>query len=275
MHFLNGKLVEEQDLMVSVRDLGFARGYAIFDFLLTYPSQRPFMLSRHIDRLFNSACLIGLYIPWSKEEVTEWVMQTLHANQEGEKQIKIMLSGGISNSLLPTSKLPTIAIIVDPRHYLPRDYYDLGAGIVMDKFTRNNPDAKTNNYIEGVKQAQKAQTINAIEAVYYDDRQVFEASTSNIFALIGGRLVTPKSNVLQGITRDVLLEILKLDVPIALEDFRLEELLAAEEVFLTGSNKEVLPITKIDGKDVGDGKVGIVTKEVMKQFQEFTLSDRW
>jgi branched-chain amino acid aminotransferase len=268
--------VEERDLMVSVRDLGFARGYAVFDFLITYPSRRPFMLAKHIDRLFNSAHLIGLSMPWSKEEIGGWVTQTLTANQaEGEKQIKIMVSGGISDSLLPSSKAPTIAIIVDPRHFLPREYYEHGAGILMDKYTRDTPGAKTNNYIEGVKEAQKAQRINAIEAVYYDDHKVFEASSSNIFALIGGRLLTPKSDVLPGITRDVLMEILKIDIPVALADFKLEELLAAEEVFLTASNKEVLPITKIDGKDVGAGKVGAVTKEVMRQFKEFTLSDRW
>jgi len=278
VHFLNGKLVHEHDLMISVRDLGFARGYAIFDFLVTYPTRRPFMLSKHIDRLFNSAQLIGLSMPWSKQEIAEWVLQTLAANSEdegGEKQIKVTVSGGISDSLLPVSKDSTLAIVVDPRHFLPRELYDQGAGIIMDKYTRYSPGAKTNNYIEGVKEAQVAQRQNAIEAVYYDDHQVFEASSSNIFALIDGRLLTPKSNVLSGITREVLLDILELDVPIELADFRLEDLLAAEEVFLTGSNKEVLPITRIDGQPVGSGKVGPLTKAAMTQFQQFTQSDKW
>jgi len=155
IHFLNGKFVEEKDLMVSVRDLGFARGYAIFDFLVTYPSRRPFMLSKHIDRLFNSASLIGLSLPWSKEDVKGWVIQTLATNNEGgEKQVKITVSGGRSDSLLPSSKIPTIAIVVDPRHFLPGEYYEQGAGIIMDKHTRYSPGAKTNNYIEGVKEAQ-------------------------------------------------------------------------------------------------------------------------
>ena len=276
IHFLNGKLVGEKELTVSIRDLGFSRGYAVFDFFVTYPPQRPFMLSKHIERLFNSASLIGLPMPWSRDEIKAWVMQVLDANKsDDEKQIKIIISGGVSNSLLPSPGATTIAIIVDPRHYLPPDYYENGAGIIMDKHTRYVPGAKTNNYIEGVKEAQIAQKINAIEAVYYDDEQVFEGSSSNIFALINGKLLTPKSNVLPGITREVLLEILKLDVPVELADFGSGELMAATEVFLTGSNKEVLPITKIDGKDVGDGKVGAATQKAMEQFKEFTLSERW
>ncbi len=145
----------------------------------------------------------------------------------------------------------------------------------MDKHTRYAPEAKSNNYIEGVKQAQVAQKTEAIEAVYCSDEQVFEGSSSNIFALIDGKLLTPRSNVLSGITRGVLLEILKLDVPVEMADFPVKQLLAAKEVFLSGSNKEILPITKIDGNYVGDGRVGNITKEVMKQFKEYTLSDRW
>jgi branched-chain amino acid aminotransferase len=276
IHFLNGKFVGEKELTVSVRDLGFSRGYAVFDFFITYLSQRPFMLSKHIERLFNSANLIGLPILWSRDEIKTWVMQVLDANKSSdEKQIKIIISGGVSDSLLPLPNATTIAIVVDPRHYLPANLYEKGAGIIMDKHTRYVPGAKTNNYIEGVKEAQLAQKINAIEAVYYDDAQVFEGSSSNIFALINGKLLTPKSNVLPGITREVLLEVFKLDVAVELVDFGLAELMAATEVFLTGSNKEVLPITKIDGKNVGDGKVGVITQEAMRQFKEFTLSDRW
>jgi branched-chain amino acid aminotransferase len=276
MHFLNGKLVEEKDLVISVRDLGFTRGYAVFDFLITYPSHRPFMLSKHIDRLFNSATMIGLSVPWTKEQIKEWVMQTLDANNDGsEKQIKIIISGGSAPALLPLPNATTIAIMVDPRNAFPAEYYEQGAGIIMDKHMRYLPSAKTNNYIEGVKQAQRAKDIGAIEAVYYDETQVFEGTSSNIFAVIDGKLLTPKTNILLGITRGVLLEILTLPIPVEVADFGLEALLLAKEVFLASSNKEVMPITKIDGNAVGDGKVGAITKEVMQQFAAFTSSHTW
>lgn len=275
VHFLNGKFVFENKLVVSARDVGFSRGFAVFDFLITYPHHRPFKLAEHINRLFNSANHINLPIPWTKEQVTSWVKETLDKNQtEGEKSIKIIISGGVSNTMLPAEE-PTIIIMIDQRHKYPQENYKKGTGIMTVKFHRYIPEAKTNNYIEGMKQTQIAERIGAIEPVFYDDTQVFEGSNSNIFAVINNKLVTPKSNILQGITRAVLLEILKLDMPIEARDFTLEELLNADEVFMTASGKEITPVTKIDGKNVGNGKVGKITKEVIDQFREYTLSDRW
>jgi len=274
-HFLNGKLVEEKELFVSARDLGFARGFAVFDFLITYNNQRPFMLKNHINRLFDSAKLIGLSMPWSKKQVEQWVVKTLDANKNGkEKAIKIIVSGGASNSLLPAGK-PTIVITVDNRNPFPAEYYEKGVGITTVKHSRHIPEAKTNNYIEAVKQMQVAKKFKAVEAVYYDDKQVFEGASSNVFALIGGKLITPKTNVLQGVTRGVLLKILKMNIPVEEKDFTLAQLMKAKEVFLTASNKEVMPVIKINGKSVGSGKVGEITKEAMKQFKNFTLSNKW
>ena len=274
-HFLNGKFVSEEQFIISPRDVGFSRGYAVFDFLKTYPHHRPFKLKEHIDRLFNSAHLIGLKMPWSKEQVQKWVLETLKANNtDEEKFIKIFVSGGISNTMLP-SENPTIAILIDPTVQYPKEQYEKGIGVITVKHERYNPAAKSNNYIEGVKQTQQAQTIGAVEPVYYSDTQVFEGSNSNIFAAISGKLLTPKTNILAGITRTVLMEILKLDIPLEVKDFTLDDLLHAEEAFLTGSGKEITPITSVDGKPLGNGTVGATTKEVMKQFREYTLSDLW
>lgn len=275
VHLLNGKFISEKELVVSARDVGFSRGYAVFDFLITYPHHKPFKLALHITRLFNSASYINLRVPWTKEQVAEWVKETLGKNQSGdEKSIKMIISGGVSNTMLP-GDTPTIVIIVDPRHKYPKEISEKGIGIITVKFHRYIPEAKTNNYIEGMKQAQQAKKVGAEEPVFYDDTQIFEGSNSNIFAVIDHKLATPKSNILSGITREVLLETLKLDIPIEARDFSLDELLNAQEVFMTSSGKEIIPVTKIDGKNVGNGEVGKVTKEVMNQFREYTLSDKW
>jgi branched-chain amino acid aminotransferase len=132
VHFLNGDLILEKELSISPRDLGFSRGYAVFDFLKTYPHHRPFKLKEHIDRLFNSAGLIGLQIPWSKEQVQDWVLKTLEANKaEGEKFIKIIISGGVSNTMLPGD--PTIVILVDKATEYPREQYEKGVGVIAVK----------------------------------------------------------------------------------------------------------------------------------------------
>lgn len=274
-HFLNGKFVSEEQLTISPRDVGFSRGYAVFDFLKTYSHHRPFRLKEHIDRLFNSADLIGLKIPYSKEQVQRWVLETLEANNtDEEKFVKIFVSGGISNTMLP-SENPTIAILIDPATQYPKEQYEKGIGVITIKHERYNPAAKSNNYIEGVKQTQKAQTIGASEPIYYSDTQVLEGSNSNIFAVINGKLLTPKSTILEGITRSVLLEILKLNIPIEVKDFTLDDLFHADEAFLTGSGKEITPITSIDGKPLGNSNVGTITKEAISQFREYTSSDLW
>jgi branched-chain amino acid aminotransferase len=276
IHFLNGSFVHEDDLKISVRDIGFTRGYAIFDFLITYPTRRPFKLSRHIGRLYNSASLIELSMPWEKTQVRNWVIETLSKNEGADdKGIKILISGGVSNTLIPDPTTPTIAIVIDPHKPFPKEYYENGVNIITTKHTRYTPDAKTNNYIEAVRQIQAAQKIGAIEPVYYNDLQVFEGSNSNIFALVDGCLITPRSNILGGITREVLLEILKLPVSVEERDFTHADLMVANEVFLTSSNKEVMPVTKIDEKPVGTGRVGNITKEAMKQFRDYTLSNEW
>ncbi len=286
VHYLNGKFVEEKDLLISPRDIGFSRGYAVFDFLVTYGG-RPFMLGAHLDRLYNSAKLVGLNISMSKKELHNAVLKTLAANNyplgrsasKSEKSIKVAVSGGIPNAVppvgLPTKGNETVIIMVDDVHLLPRKMFDVGAHYGLVKFRRYTPQAKTNDYTEAMIQIQKGQRTHQIEPIYYDDTQVYEASTSNVFALVGGELLTPKSNVLGGVTRDVLLKILKLKIPVKKADFKLEDLRRATEVFITASNKDILPVTKLAGKKVGNGKVGPVTKECMRQFTEFVQSNKW
>lgn len=286
IHFLNGKFVEEKDLVLSVRDLGFTRGYAVFDFLITYQRHQPFMISRHMDRLFKSANLINLSIPWTKKQVHMWVIDTLaknpynETNEVKEKSIRIMISGGVSSSLLSDSSKTTIAILVDDRHELPREVFEKGVNIITVKFLRYAPSAKSNNYIEAVKNTPRANEQHAFETVYYYDTeacrdQVLEGATSNIFAVIKGRLVTPKTSVLVGVTRGVILDILKISIPLEIADFSIDELREADEVFLTASNKEILPVTKIDGVLVGKGLVGPITKEAIGQFASYVSSGGW
>lgn len=275
IYFFNGKLVSAEQLAISPHDLGFSRGYAVFDFLKTYPHHRPFKLQEHVDRLFHSASLIGLQIPWEKADVRGWIMKTLEANETAEEKfIRIIISGGKSSTMLP-SEDPTVVILVDPAVQYPEEHYEKGTGVIAVKHTRYIPAAKSNNYIEGVKQTQNAKKLGAIESIYYSETQVFEGSNSNIFALIGGKLLTPASNILEGVTRGVLLQILKLDVSVEVRDFTFSELLSAAEVFLTGSGKEVTPVTRIDNKLVSDGTVGSVTKEVMRQYKVYVSSNLW
>lgn len=268
IHFLNGKFVSEGELLISPRDLGFIRGYAVADFIVTYKN-RPFKLSAHIDRLFKSAEIIGLQIPWSKTQLEEWVHETLERNdKDSEKTIKIVVSGGISHSM-HHAKVPTLVMIISQRIHHPASYYENGVRAIAINYKRQYPEAKHTHYVEAMRQFAKVKNDEITEIIYYDDSQVFEGAGCNLFAVINGTLMTTKSNIVDGITRNVLLEILHLDIPIEVRDFTFDELMKASEVFLTGSSSEVRGVVEINGAAVGKGKVGKITKEVSKQFKEY------
>ncbi len=272
MHYLNGSFVSEEELLISPRDLGYSRGYGVFEYLITY-NGRPFLINEHLERLYASASDIALTLPWKKSELSALVYETLSKNVSGEeKSIKITVSGGVSSSLRMEQE-PTLIIMIDPRPEYSLDRYEQGIEVHTVLHTRYSPSTKTLNYIEAVKQMQIRKGTGTVEPLYYNEQQVFEGARSNIFARFGDQLLSPKQNVLSGITRNCFLSFFNMEgITTQLADFSLDMLRTADEVFFTGTPIEILPITKIDGLPVGKGGVGEVTKEAMRQFKNFTRS---
>jgi len=268
IHFLNGQFVDKDHLLISPRDLGYSRGYAAFDFMIT-SGGRPFMIDRHMDRLFNSCRAISLHTPWSKQQVADWVQQTIDANELGNEDMvmRIIISGGSSGTLTP-AKMPTIVIVVEPRIFCPPEDYANGVRILLTEFDRYEPHAKTTNYVQAIR-VMNAAPEDVDEIIYFSDNMVREGTRSNIFAVINGILTTPKTGMLGGVTRSVILNDLELSTQTEARDFTVQELLSATEVFITATGKEVMPVTKINDDSVGDGTVGDVTKEVMTKFKDF------
>lgn len=276
-HSLNGMLVPEEKLLVSGRDIGLLRGYGVFDFLITYQGGKPFHLRDHLRRLYHSASLIELDIPYAPSTLFGWVEEAIAANQWlSEKSIRIVVTGGVGPDAITASlENPTVLVVIDPLHTYPDEYYQEGVGVITSNFTRYEPSSKSLNYLDAVRKLKRARNEGAIEVVYHDEALVFEGATSNIFAVLDGELRTPKTGILPGITAQVLLEILDLEISLKTVDFSISDLLRADEVFLSASNKEIMPVTKINGQPVGNGKVGPITNEVMKQFRAYTYSTAW
>jgi len=272
--YLNGKFINESELLISPRDLGYSRGYGVFEYLRTYKG-KPFKLKEHIDRLFASTKLIELKHSFSYKEIEDAINKLIELNNDGqEKSIRIHISGGISDSMYQI-KEPTIIIFMDPfKAKNPKIYSD---GVVLNtvKYTRDIPQAKNFNYIEGIKQAHLNKAKGIFEPLYYSEGQVFETSNSNIFAVKDGKLYTPKSNVFYGSARGVIVNNLKDKFEIIEEDFNLDFLLNADEVFLASGGKEVAPVVKIDDNLIGDGKVGETTLLVLKSFKEYVDLGNW
>jgi branched-chain amino acid aminotransferase len=268
IHFLNGQIVTEDHLLISPRDLGYSRGYAAFEFMIT-SGGRPFMIERHVDRLFNSCQTISLSVPWSKQQIANWVQETVNANElrDEDMVMRIIVSGG-SSGTLTSAKMPTIVIIVEARMVCPPEDYANGVRILLTEFDRYEPQAKTTNYMHAIR-VMKAAPHDVDEIIYFSNNVVREGTRCNLFALINGVLTTPKMGILGGITRGVILNDLGLSIHVKARDFTVQELLTATEVFITATGKEVMPVTKINDAPVGNGMVGDVTKEVMSKFKSF------
>ena len=270
-HYLNGEYVTEDKLLVSPRDLGFTRSFAVFTKIKTC-NGRPFKLKEHLLRLLKSARLINLEHVYDLDKLTKIVNETFDRNNDGkEKTFKIMLSGGVSDFMYQSAEA-TLIIIVDLSKPRKAEIYTEGVKVNLVKFTRYIPEAKSTNYIEGVRQTKIGIKNGAFEPVFYSDKQVYEGSNSNIFAIKNNKIYTPKNDVYLGILRGVLLEDLKDKLKIIEKDFDLDFLLNADEVFITGSGKEIVPVVKADDYIIGDGKVGEITKLVIKEFREFLKS---
>ena len=269
-YYIDGDFVPADRAMLPVNDLAVLRGFGVFDFLRTYGG-RPFHLLDHIQRLKQSAEQIGLRCPWSVEEIESIVGQTLQRNNYQEANIRILVTGGTSQDFITPEGKPRLIVMVTPLITMPAEWYEQGIKIITASVERLVPGAKSIDYIPAILALQRAFQNSAVEAVYLDGADnVLEGTTSNVFMFDSGKFVTPNRDILGGITRKVVLGLVQTRFAVELRDIALKELLAADEVFLCSSNKEIVPVVKVDDTVIGDGKPGRHTSEVMAMFAEYT-----
>ena len=268
-YYIDGKFVSSEQAVIPVNDLAILRGYGIFDFLRTY-NGRPLFLEEHIERLQRSAKQIGLTLLWSKTQLIDIVNQTLNKNNYRESNVRVVVTGGTSPDYITPQGKPRLLVLVTELPEQPQWWYTDGVKVITIYSRRNIPAAKSIDYITATIALKEARSKNAIEALYVDrDGYVLEGTTSNLFIFRGDRLVTPGKAVLSGITRKIVLmltaEIFKTEI----RDVAVDELLTADEVFITGSNKEIVPVVRVDDTAIGNGKPGHRTRAVMKAFAAY------
>jgi len=268
--YCDGTFCRADEAVIPVTDLSVLRGFGVFDFLRSYGG-RPFHLEAHIARLERSARLLGIPLPVSPDALTDLVHETLRRNDHEESNIRIILTGGVStDGFIPDGK-PRLLIMVTPVAVIPESWYTKGVKIVTIPYSRYMPGAKSINYIHAIHAMQEARTQGAIEALYVKpDGHATECTTSNLFACRGGKMITSGSTILPGITRQVILDMPELSGILEIGDMQLDDVLTADEVFLTASNKEVVPIVTIDDNRIGTGRPGEMTRRVMRLFAEYT-----
>lgn len=272
IYYIDGNFVDENAAVLPVSDLAILRGYAVFDFLRTY-NGNPFHLEAHLRRLRNSAALIGLGCPWSLEELSSIVDQTLARNNYAESNIRLLITGGESEDSISPGQNPRLLVMVRPVKAFPETWYKEGTKIITARLNRYIPGAKSTDYIRAIVTLKDAEAAGAIESVYVNKAdQVLEGTTSNLFIVRGNSVITPADEILPGITRDVLLDILKPELPLELRPVPRQELLESDEVFMASSTKEVVPVVQVDDQLIGNRTPGPVTLKAMEMFRNYTSS---
>lgn len=268
--YLNGKYVPLDQACLPLNDLGIVRGYGVFDFLRTYNGV-PFKLREHVQRLQKSAQLIGLNLPWSTEELEAIAQDTLTRNTFPESNIRIVVTGGSSTDFITPLGQPSLMVIITPVSEYPRDYYEQGVKAITVQIDRFFPTAKTLNYISAIGALQQAKQTHAVEALYVNQQShVLEGTTTNLFVFRGSQLITPKENILNGITRAVVLELANDKFDVLEQPIYHSELSRCDEAFITSSTKELMPIVQIDDLQISDGKPGKNTQLLMDLFHRYT-----
>ncbi len=270
--YMDGELVAADEARVSVRDLALLRGYGIFDYLRTY-NRRPFHLEEHLYRLQRSARLIDLAFPWSVEELSSIAMKTLDKNSMyKECDIRLVVTGGVSQSNYLPEGAPGLFILVQELSPLPTSLYTKGAKVTTVHDARYCTGAKTLNYIPAILAMKEAKKRGAVEALYVNPQgYILEGTTSNVFFVSGNTLITPALEILPGITRKVVLYLAKDMLTIEERAVHKDELRLMDEVFITASNKEIMPVTGVDTLEFGGGP-GEKTRRIMEGFRQYTKS---
>ena len=280
--FVDGKFVDEKKAVVSVFDHGLLYGDGVFEGIRAY-NGRVFKLSEHVDRLFYSAKAILLKIPMSHRAICAAVREACKRNKIRDGYIRLVVTRGAGTLGLDPNRCskPQVIIIADKIQLYPETFYKKGLEIVTVPTTRNhtnavNPAIKSLNYLNNILAKIEAINAGCVEAIMLNSQGfVAECTGDNVFMLKGGQLLTPPlaAGALYGITRGVAIELAKsLGVEVTEPNLTRYDLYNADEVFITGTAAEVVPVVKIDGRQIGSGKPGKLTKNLIKAYQNLTNS---
>lgn len=268
--FLNGAIIPLKEANISVLDLSVVRGFGIYEGI-TAIGGKLFRFDDHWERFASSAKSLGLSIPYSKKEIREAMEKLIAHNAPGARaSLRMILTGGESKNGLEhipgNETLIITAGIVTP---LPSELYKRGGHLIRHDHQRFVPEIKTINYITAVTLQKKRTDAGAIEILYTNNGRVLECATSNIFMVKNGTVYTPSADILPGITRKVTLELARQQYPVEERDISTDEFFDADEVFLTSSFKDIVPIVSVDLRAIGSGLPGPITKDLIRRFAEY------
>ena len=276
--YVNGRISRAEDAAIPVYDHGFLYGEGVYETLRTY-NRVPFLYDRHVKRLRASAGYLRLSVPFSDDELSAWIADTMSAaGPSGEAYIRVLLTRGVGELTydVQATPVPSLVIIVKPLDEVPPRVLTDGIKVALVPILRNhpgsvNPIIKSNNLLNNALAMQEAHRRGAEEGLMCNYRgELSECSQSNFFIVSKGVALTPKneSGLLEGLTRNFLFEVgQEVGIDVRYETLYPADLLSADEAFITRTTREISPVTSIDGRPVGDGKPGPVTKRLLEAYR--------
>lgn len=278
--YIDGQLVRQEEAKISVYDHGLLYGDGVFEGLRSYGG-KVFRLAEHVERLFNSAKAIWLKIPMSQQEMCTAINDTVKANGIADGYIRALVTRGAGPLGLDPNKCsnPQVIIIADVISLYPPELYEKGLEIVTVSVMRTHPAAlnpriKSLNYLNNILAKIEGLQAGCIEALMLNHKgEIAECTGDNIFLVRKGVLYTPPidAGILEGVTRQAVIELAeKAGIEVREVPLTKHDVYIADEVFLTGSAAEVVPVVKIDSRTIGTGTPGPMTLDLSKRFHALT-----
>ncbi len=276
---VNGRITPERDAVISVFDHGFLYGEGIYETMRTYHG-RLFLYERHTRRLRNSARMISLDVPFTDQQLSTQIRDTIAASGlTGETYVRVLVTRGVGDLTYDphATPVPSVVIIVKPHVDPPAEVYAKGVHAVICDIVRNhpgsvNPMIKSNNLMNSALAMQEALTRGGFEGIMRNYKgELTECTTSNLFIVRNGAAVTPPldAGLLPGITREFLFDVGKeIGIDVLEQPLRDADLFAADEAFLTSTTREVVPIVTVDDRTIGTGTPGPVTNTLLDGFRK-------
>ncbi len=271
--FLNGEMINSEEARVSVSDTGLLYGAGLFE-TMRAAGGKVFRLGDHIDRLFTSSEKLRVPVGMEKDQIAEAVRRTVEANGLADARVRLTVtSGSVGSDGQPVS---TVLVTAGAYRGYPKEYYDEGVKVVLTDHRQSGSDVraghKTTSYYDRILVLNTAHVKRAAEAIWFThDNHLAEGCVSNVFLVKDGAVLTPPVDtpVLPGIARQTLLEAARSEgIDAAQKDLFIDDLLGADEVFLSNVIMGVLPVVGVEAHTVGEGKVGQLTKKMMQLFSE-------
>jgi branched-chain amino acid aminotransferase len=277
--FLNDELVDIDKACISVTDSGFLYGAGLFETMRSYNGV-VFALADHLDRLFISAGSLSINNPYDRDYISEAIYKVLRANKLTDARLRLTLTNGPMSESEQKRK-PTLLITATKFRSYPPEYYQKGVQVILCPFRQspNEPTSgrKTTSYFSRIIALNIAHQKRAAEALWFTvDNRLAEGCVSNVFLVKDSALYTPpiETPVLSGIARKTVCQIaLENSIKLIEKDLTIEDVLSADEIFLTNVIMQVMPIIKVEKHTVGHGKVGPIAKKLQKDFDELIKNE--